>query len=188
MQIDEKKLIKQILNDIRVEAAEEFDRNFERKGFFEKGKWKHAQYPTNRGSLMLRSGKLRRSIAAEIKGNSVVFTSSEPYAAIHNEGGEIVVTEKMKRFFWAKYYELSSKVRTNKSGKKSASAASQRSSAQAEYYKGLALMKTGAKIKIPQRQFIGDHPKLRELLEKTVYQRIESFFNDYFNGVQNKIK
>jgi hypothetical protein len=27
------------------------------------------------------------------------------YTQIHNEGGEIVVTEKMKAFFWAKYYE-----------------------------------------------------------------------------------
>ena len=39
--------------------------------------------------------------------NSITFFTSLPYAAIHNDGGEIVVTKRMKRFFWHKYYAVS---------------------------------------------------------------------------------
>lgn len=78
-------IIKNILNDIRVELADEFDRNFERKGFFGQ-QWKPTKFHNNRGSLMLRSGSLRRSIRSSVNGNSVRFSSSLPYAAVHNDG------------------------------------------------------------------------------------------------------
>ena len=72
---------------MRVELTEEFDRNFERKAFFTK-KWKPRTYPATRGSLLIVTGKLRRSIRSQVQGNGVRFTSSVPYASIHNEGGE----------------------------------------------------------------------------------------------------
>lgn len=182
------KMIDDILDDIRVEAAEMFDHNFERKGFFEDGGWEHAKYPNHKGSLMMRSGKLRRSIDARKKDNSVVFSSSEPYAEIHNEGGEITVTAKMKRYFWAKYYELSGKIKTTKSGKASRSKTALRLSDQAEYYKSLALMKEGSKIIIPQRQFLGSHPELEKSLEEIARENIEAFFKEYFNGISKSFK
>ena len=37
--------------------------------------------------------------------DGVRFSSYVPYAAIHNEGGKITVTGKMKKFFWAKFKE-----------------------------------------------------------------------------------
>lgn len=186
--MDIKNLIDDILDDIRVEAAEEFDRNFERKGFFENGTWAHAQYPNHKGSLMMRSGKLRRSIKAEKKDDSVIISSSEPYAEIHNEGGEITVTANMKKYFWAKYYELSGKVKTTKSGKASKSKSSQRANAQAEYYKRLALMKEGSVIAIQQRQFVGMHPDLERALETIALENMERFFKEYFNDISESLK
>lgn len=94
-------LIKNILSDIKVELADEFDRNFERKGFFGRA-WKPSKFDNKRGTLMMLSGRLRRSIRAQVSGSAVSFSSSEAYAAIHNEGGEIAVTAKMKKYFWAK--------------------------------------------------------------------------------------
>lgn len=85
-------ILSKILNDLRVELSDEFDKNFERKAFFN-DKWEDRQRE-GKGSLLLVTGKLRRSIKSEVVGNSVVFSSSEPYAVIHNEGGEITVTEK----------------------------------------------------------------------------------------------
>ena len=85
--IDAKQIKRKILNDMRVELTEEFDRNFERKAFFTK-KWKPRTYPATRGSLLIVTGKLRRSIRSQVQGNGVRFTSSVPYASIHNEGGE----------------------------------------------------------------------------------------------------
>lgn len=82
--IDTDQLKRNILNDMRVELAEEFDRNFERKAFFTR-KWKPRRI-NRRGSLLIVTGALRRSIKAEVKGNGVAFTSNVPYAVAHNEG------------------------------------------------------------------------------------------------------
>lgn len=161
--------INDILNDIRVEVSEEFDRNFERKAFFTKP-WKQRRRE-GKGTLLVQSGKLRRSIRARVVGQSVVFTSSEPYAAIHNDGGSITVTPKMRRFFWAKYYEVAGKVRYRKSG--GISKASMRHSAEAEAWRAMALMKTGSKIQIPQRQFIGDAPQVRKAVERITKEHIK---------------
>lgn len=38
---------------------------------------------------MNRTGRLSGSIHSKIEGNSVVFTSDVPYAAVHNDGGTI---------------------------------------------------------------------------------------------------
>ena len=86
-----KDFLKQTLTDIKVKLGEEFDRNFERKAFFDE-KWKSTKLMNSRGSLMMRTGNLRNSIRSELKGSSIVFSSSMPYANIHNNGGEISVT------------------------------------------------------------------------------------------------
>lgn len=61
--IDPDQLKRNILNDMRVELADEFDRNFERKAFFTR-KWKPRRI-NSRGSLLIVTGALHRSIKAE---------------------------------------------------------------------------------------------------------------------------
>lgn len=174
-----KDFLKILLNDICVELSDEFDRNFERKGFFER-KWKPRRNE-GKGSLMLQTGKLRRSLRGKVTGNnSVTWTSSEPYADIHNRGGTITITAKMRRFFWAKYYELGGKIRYNKKG--GMSKASIRVSKEAEYYRALALKKVGSKITIPQRQFIGDHPRVKECVKECTDALLKEFLNDIKKG------
>lgn len=89
-------LLSNILNDIRVELTDEFDKNFSRGGFFGK-KW--ARKKNGEPSHLIKTGKLRRSIpmGAKIRGNAVYFTSSEPYANVHNEGGRIDVKRRTKK-------------------------------------------------------------------------------------------
>ncbi|GIZ15291.1 phage virion morphogenesis protein [Capnocytophaga catalasegens] len=153
-----KQIMQQTLEDVRTKLKEEFDKNFERKAFFDK-RWNETKLINKRGSLMMRSGKLRRSINAKVQGNSVIFTSNMPYAALHNEGGVIKVTQKMKKFFWAKYIEA---------GKKGI---------QAEQFKALALKKVGDTIAIEQRQFIGEHPMvyrwIRFYLRKNIKKALD---------------
>lgn len=84
--LDGEQLKHNILSDMRVELTEEFDKNFERKAFFT-DKWKQRANSKAKGSLLLVTGTLRRSIKSEVKGNGVRFTSAVPYASIHNEGG-----------------------------------------------------------------------------------------------------
>lgn len=97
-------LVRETLKDIKKEALEEFDRNFEREAFFNQ-KWARRKYndDTSRG-LLVRTGKLRRSITGRITDrDSVMIETTEPYAKIHNEGGTITVTRKMKAYFWYRY-------------------------------------------------------------------------------------
>lgn len=171
---------KKILTDLKVELTEEFDRNFERKAFFSKP-WPQ-RLLEGRGSLLLQSGKLRRSIRAQVTNNSVSWSSSEPYAAIHNEGGTITVTAKMKRFFWAKFYELAGKVKYKKDG--STGRSSVKLSKQAEFYRNLALMKVGSKVKIPQRQFLGDAPEVHACIKRVCQNRCKDIETELYSALK----
>ena len=87
-----------IIEDLRLDLTYEFDQNFERKGFFNE-KWPTTKRPSNIGSLMVRKGSLRRSILSSRDGSKLVFSSSVPYAEIHNEGGDIRrVSKKGKNY------------------------------------------------------------------------------------------
>lgn len=125
---------------MRVELTEEFDRNFERKAFFTK-KWKPRTYPATRGSLLIVTGKLRRSIRSQVQGDGVRFTSSVPYASIHNEGGE--GTKSVKAH-----------TRKSKKGKSYTVRAHSR------------------RFTMPQRQFIGDGPETRKIIENIVKENV----------------
>ncbi len=174
-----KELIKNILSDIRVELKDEFDKNFERKSFFNQ-KWARRKFDYRGGSLMSKSGALRRSIRAQVSAHGISFITDVPYASIHNNSGEIAVTRKMKGFFWKMYYKEGGKIKTLKNGSKSHSKVSIQANDLAEFYKAMALKKVGDKIKIPQRQFIGSHPNV----EAAVRAIIEENVNEYFNNLK----
>ncbi|QHN64861.1 hypothetical protein [Bergeyella cardium] len=165
--MDLKDFQKNILNDVRVELKDEFDRNFERKAFFDK-KWPITKLINNRGSLMMRSGNLRRGFQAKIQDNKITFSNSQPYASIHNEGGKIVVTAKMKRYFWAKYYEIIGSSTKTITSKVSKNKRIQRLSIEASQWKSLALMPIGKVIKVEERRIIGEHPQVKRCIKRVV--------------------
>lgn len=174
--------LKNLLTDIKVELAQEFDRNFERKGFFDQ-KWPQTKLRNHRGSLMMRSGKLRRSISAKVGGNAITFSSNMPYAAIHNEGGEITVTAKMKRYFWAMHYKAGGAISPSSGGR---GARNQRLSGEAAQWKALALMKVGTKMKIQQRQFIGHHPRVDQVIKQTADHNFKELQQYITNHLKQK--
>lgn len=171
--------LKNVLSDVRADVSEEFDRNFERKGFFDK-KWRGTNMPNQRGSLLMRSGKLRRSVQSRQNDNSVSWSSSLPYAKINNEGGEIEVTARMKSFFWAMFYKASGAAGKGNSDR------SKGLSAEAQQWKNLALQKVGAKMKIEQRQFIGDHPIVRQRIEAVVEINMKELETFYYNQLKQR--
>lgn len=156
-----------IISDLKVELAEEFDRNFERKSYFGTP-WVQTKHSINKGSLMMRSGDLRKSIEAKASNGQISFSSSLPYASIHNNGGVLTVTPNMKRYFWAMYYKASGGVQTKKDGTASKNKASKIANAEAQYFKSLALMKVGSKLIIPKRQFLGHHPHIDMIIRQVV--------------------
>lgn len=143
-----KKRWQMMMKDIGVDLADEFDQNFERKAFFGK-KWKDRKFG-NRDTLLVATGRLRRSITMKATEKSITFTSDTPYASIHNEGGEIEVTKKMKGYFWYMYGQTGY-----------------------EPYKAMAMKRVGSKITIPKRQFIGYHKTIDKIVEENARAMIE---------------
>lgn len=169
-------LFQQLLKDIQVELDDEFDRNFERKAFFTLS-WKPAKHNTI-GSLMMRTGALRKSIRSELMGSSSIkWQSSLPYAELHNNGGDITVTAKMKKYCWYRF-KLASGNATSKGGKSSAI------NPEAAFWKAMALKKEGSVIHIPKRQFIGTHPvvdqKVREIADHWFHNQVKVFIGNKF--------
>ena len=168
-----KDFLKQTLTDIKVKLGEEFDRNFERKAFFDE-KWPATKLTYHRGSLMMRTGRLRKSLLSpKVTSNGIIWSSSLPYADIHNNGGEIRVTPQMRKFFWAKYYQTSSATTKKKNGEASSSARNRKLSIEAEQWKALALKPIGSIIKIEKRQFIGSHPQVDKHIKEVINHNFE---------------
>ena len=100
-------------------------------------------------------GRLRRGIKAPKRnGNTIVWSFDVPYAKIHNEGGTIKATQSVRPFS-----------RTVK-GKEQKVKAFTRS----------------VNIKMPQRQFIGDHPQLRAAVEVIVNRNAKKMIDDFKNN------
>ena len=174
---------KNILNDVRIEMKDEFDQNFERKAFFNRA-WPKNKLINRRGSMMARSNNLRRGYKAKIEGEKIAFSNSMPYASIHNEGGEIKVTAKMKKFFWAMFYQSTGRIKKTKGGRVSNSQNNRALSIEAQQWKSLALMPIGKIIKIPERRVIGPHPRIRDVVENVVNHNLA----DLNEILKNKLK
>ena len=177
MKSETHRILKRILDDIRVEMTDEFDQNFERQSFFGEA-WQRRKSPIRQGGhILVDTGRLCRSIQSRTTENSITFFTEEPYAAIHNEGGEIVVTTKMKRYFWHKYYETVGSFDRKKDGSRSNNKRTVQLSEEAEFWKFMALKKVGTTIKIPRRRFLGTSPEV----EKAVREIIEENITEYIN-------
>lgn len=180
MSNDVQKIMRRVLKDIRLEMTEEFDRNFERQAFFSEA-WERRKSPTRPGgTILVKTGALRRSVGSRTVGNSIVFYTDLPYADIHNEGGEIRVTKKMKRFFWAKHYEATGKFGRKKDGTLRNDKRTRQLSTEAEFWKFLALKKAGTTIRIPKRQFLGNSPEVEDAVRRIIEEDVENYFNNEY--------
>lgn len=195
-------IIQKLIKNIHLELDDEFDQNFERKAFFTE-KWKETRTPRSNGSLLARTGELRKSIQSEITEDSIIWSSALPYASIHNSGGKIKVTAKMKKYFWAMYYKYAGSVSrsytrqdgssilfiSSESKERMQKQANSRSKANkqlnkiAEGWKLLALKPIGSELLIPKRQFIGNHPvvnnTIQEIFEESK-EDLEGYLNQQF--------
>lgn len=176
MNQDIQKIIRNILNDVRVELSDEFDRNFERQAFFNEA-WQRRSCPIRPGgSILIDTGKLRQSISSRTTDSSITFCSTLPYAAIHNDGGEIKVTARMKRFFWHKYHEATGSFGRKKNGERRNDKRTVQLSTEAEFWKHMALMKEGKSIKIPRRRFLGASPEVEQAVKDIIEENLAEYF------------
>jgi phage gpG-like protein len=179
-------IIKKILKDIRVELADEFDQNFARQGFFSEA-WARHRTPMRQGShILVKTGNLRRSIRSNVEDRAITFSSDLIYAGIHNEGGKIRVTARMKRYFWARYYETTGGFKRRKNGSLSKSKKQVALSTEAEFWKHMALMKVGSEITIPRRRFLGTSPELEKNVTDIIQKNLEEYFNTQVDNIRMK--
>lgn len=113
----------------------------------------------------------------------VTIQNTLVYAQIHNEGGEITVTKKMKSFFWSQYYKrgLVGGMYGQAKGKKNQQKA-ETLNKEAEFWRAMALKKVGSKIKIPQRQFMGEHPEVDRIVKDIINQELSNFIQNGINS------
>ena len=168
-----KDFLQRTLTDIKVKLGEEFDRNFERKAFFDE-KWKSTKLMNSRGSLMMRTGNLRKSLLnPKISNDVILWTSAMPYAEIHNNGGELKVTPQMRKCFWAMYDKNSNALTKKKNGDFSNTARNRKLTIEAQQWKALALKPIGSTIKIEKRQFIGHHPQVDQHIKEIINHNLD---------------
>ncbi|MCT4590502.1 MAG: hypothetical protein N4A71_21930 [Carboxylicivirga sp.] len=145
--------------------------------------WDQTNNPLAGKRTMYKSGKLMRSIKKQSATmQRVVVVADSDYADIHNNGGYIIVTEQMKKYFWAKYYEFVGGVTTNKRGAVSLNKKNVSLGKKAMFCRAMALKPVGSKIKIPQHQFMGNSKTLMKNFDQwfgdVVKNQIEPQFND----------
>jgi hypothetical protein len=149
-----------------VESVKFFKESFVKGGFTDTSftAWKKSKTPLSGKRTLFKSGKLMRSIRNTVATvDHIVDESQLDYSEIHNDGGYIIVTTQMKKFFWAKYNEL---------GKKGA---------KANFCKAMALKKTGSKIKIDKRQFIGESKTMMNMFDTFWRGRVDIVFKQHLN-------
>ena len=116
-----------------------------------------AQY----GPLLSGSNHLMMSTDYQPLSGKVIIRNSEVYAATHNDGADIPVTEKMKRFFWAKHIEHKEQDGPG--------------APETEFWKRMALKKPGSTIKIPRRHFLGPSPKVDTMVNGIIDKELKEF-------------
>lgn len=146
-------------NSFRIEAFEDDWSRPERwkaRSGFDKNK--------KRRAILTKTARLKRSIRiTTLGGNFVIVGTNVPYAKIHNEGGKVnvPVTKKMRRFFWAMYYQ----------NKKSPEVAMR--------WKSLAITKrTSIQINMPKRQFMGESKFLDKKITDFLLKEFQKIFNN----------
>lgn len=158
---------------MRAEAIDHFRQGFREGGFINDDleRWdvtRRQMVPFNGvmgdyGPLMSRSGDLQHSIDGRPEPGAVTIFSSSPHAKVHNEGADIPVTTRMRKFFWAMHYQSK-----EKHGK---------DDPETEFWRSMALRKK-TYIPIPQRKFIGRSKALMRAIEEVIEADIRDILTD----------
>ena len=165
---------------VGVVAVNHFKQNFRDAGWLDNGlhPWKRTRRQEGNGKdakyspLTSRRNHMMRSIQASTSPGQVTIEDPVPYAAIHNDGGDITthptVTQRMRKYAWHMVYSLA--------GIKGKGKIPKELPKEAEKWKGLALTRKSSitvHAHIPQRQFMGDSAELRVKVNKLINDSIQ---------------
>lgn len=165
---------------VGVIAVNHFKQNFRDSGWLDNGlhPWKRTRRQDSKspdakyGPLTSRRNHMMRSIQSSTSPGQVTIQDPVPYAAIHNDGGDITthptVTDRMRKYAWHMVYSLA--------GIKGKGKLPRELPAEADKWKGLALTKKRnitVHAHIPQRQFMGDSAELRMKINQRITESLK---------------
>lgn len=133
------RIANRILDGLETELKKSIQLNFESQGRPEK--WPGKYIDDGRAILTGKTARLQAQFTVEKREDPyrITLASALPYSKIQQEGGEIFITPKMRRFFWYQFKETKD-----------------------DKWKYLALKK--GPIKIPARPFLlipqSDYPRI----------------------------
>lgn len=174
------------------EAINMFKDNFTDGGFFG-SEW---EQPIRRklsfngakgqyGPLLSGSSHLMRSFDKDTNTpGKVIIKNPVEYAAIHNEGGTITVTAKMKKYFMYRFIQTAGSMKRTKGGKLSKNQRNQALSREARFYLAMAHKKEGSTIRMPKRRFMGSHPVLAKKINDIIYNELKKFIDTYGRNIR----
>ena len=114
--------------------------------------WPRQRYPFGSGTPGTKTGALRRSYRiTRSTPELVAIGTDKAQAQALNEGLKIPITDRMRRFFWAKHYEAA------EAGK----------SRDADYWRGMATTKKKY-FRLPRLQHIGESQYLTRKIERQI--------------------
>ena len=129
------------------------------------------------GPLLSRRNHLFSSVKYTPGDYRVRVANDVKYAPPHNWGGETrpTVTPRMRKFAWAMYYKAAGIRKKAAKGKRKGKTRQRELPPEAGMWKGFALTrKKKLKVKIPQRQFIGESTELNKQIRQTVETEIRN--------------
>lgn len=168
-------------------AKDHYQANFRKGGYVNNGlhKWPKSRRLSSGGKdaasnygTLLSSRNMLFGAIKYMPGDSQVKVSNDlVYAPAHNWGGTLhpTVTPKMRKFAWAKYYQLGGGQKNATEGTKSTK---NEDPAEALKWKKLALTKKEKlDVKVPQRQFLGESSELSEKIANKSEVEIRKILN-----------
>jgi phage gpG-like protein len=161
-------LLRKSPNAVGLIATNLFKESFTRKGqIMANGTvipWQQRGFsPANRQSspLLIKSGQLRREIHYNKSATGVNIISSMPYSELMNEGGEIQVTAKMRKFFYAMFRQSGGEIVKGKP------------KGGDQFWFRMIFAK---KITVPKRPFFYDTPELPKRMDDYFIKQLTTIF------------
>lgn len=160
--------------------------NFKNEGFNEGAEpWAKRERENRRsaGKKVLSDRRiLYNSISYQVVGGVItigVDNDLVPYAKLHNEGGTVEITEKQRRFFWAKYNEQKGKLQKSVDKKKIGwrNKRAWEIADEGLFWRSMALAK--GPLKYPKRQFLGASPLFWKRVEAQIKDKLDNVFKKY---------
>lgn len=138
-------------------------------------------------TLLSGTNHLRDSTYFKPQPGKVYIRNQVDYAQIHNEGGTIKVTAKMKRYFWYRYAAAKGARLVKKRGGLRKTKGNEALTREAMFWRNMAIKREGSFIRMPRRHFFGPDANMEKEIRKIIEKEMQLFiknYGTYFNGTR----